>query len=211
MVHILLKKRIVLIECDHELRNIYKLVINSSRKFTVVGDYSRCEEAIKDLNRTLPDIVLMDLDFEGMSGSEGIQRLKSFFPHLEVVIITIHDDTHSVYSALKAGASGYLCKDVSHKEILNSIEEVAQGGAPMSRKVARMIVEDFHCSNKGRLTTKELTVLRSLAQGKTYSRISDEMVLSKETVKSHMRNLYRKLNVHRKSDAIERAHAEGMI
>ena len=205
------KKRIVLIEDDDEVRAFYKLIIDSSTKFAVVGEYSNCEDALKGIRKIHPDIVLMDIELPGMNGIEGAKKVKEFNPFIEVVIVSIYEDSEPVYNALKAGAAGYISKNANYAEILTGLDEITKGGAPMSSKIARMIVEDFHVNHDGPLTPKETEVLRFLSEGKSYTRIADELFISKETVKTHLRNIYKKLKVHRKSDAIRKGTTSRII
>ncbi|HYG18087.1 MAG TPA: response regulator transcription factor [Ohtaekwangia sp.] len=206
-----LKKRIALVEDDSDLRNSYTLMINSAPEFGVVGAYSSCEECLKDISHAKPDIVLMDINLPGMNGIDGIKLLKARDPFVDIIMMTVHDDSHLVFNAFKAGACGYISKNADYTEVLRSLSNTAKGGAHMSSKIARLVVETFHVRNNGLLARKETQVLLFLSVGKTYTQIADEMAISKETVKTHIKNIYRKLGVNRKSDAIEKGWAEHII
>jgi DNA-binding NarL/FixJ family response regulator len=126
-------------------------------------------------------------------------------------MVTVHEDTALVFDAIKAGASGYLSKSSNYTELLAGLEEIVKGGAPMSTKIARMVVEDFRLNTTSILTTREREILGHLAAGKTYSQIASDLIVSGETVKTHMKNIYKKLNVNRKSEAIQKGYEERLI
>jgi DNA-binding NarL/FixJ family response regulator len=153
----------------------------------------------------------MDINLPGMDGIEGTRLLKAKDPFIEIVMMTVHDDSHFVFNAFRAGACGYISKSSDYGELLRTLNDTAKGGAHMSSKIARMVVENFHVRNNGLLARKETQVLSFLSVGKTYTQIADEMAISKETVKTHIKNIYRKLGVNRKSDAIEKGWAEHLI
>lgn len=206
------KKRVVIIEDDNAIRESYKLIINSSTQFTVLADYDNCEDAIRDLNRTKPDIILIDIVLPGIDGIQGTRIIKEKLHYVDVVVISVLEDSINVFEALKAGASGYISKGVSLVELTKGLEEIVRGGAPMSTKVARLVVDHFHLNHQDSpLGFRESEVLSCLANGKTYTQIADQLCISKETVKSHIRNIYRKLGVNKKSDAISIGRKERII
>lgn len=207
----LLKRRVVIVEDDKILRESYETIVNSSDKFMAVGVYRTSEEAIADLSRKKPDIVLMDIELPGQNGIEATQKIKDKFPHTEVVIVTIYEDNDLVFEALKAGAAGYITKSANYLELLSALEEIVRGGAPMSTKIARMVIKNFHKSTNSPLTKREKKVLELLSVGKTYSQISTQLEISPDTSKTHIRNIYSKLQVNRKSDAIEIANRNKLI
>jgi len=199
------KKRVIIVEDDKVLLESFTHIINSSDKFVVVGNYSSAESALQELGFKKADIVLMDIELPGKSGIEATEIIKEKYPHIEVVIISVYEDNELVFNALRAGASGYITKSANYLELLFSLEEIVKGGAPMSSKIARMVIHTFHVNTNSPLTTRETEVLHLLAEGKTHTQISDELMISSETSKTHIRNIYSKLNVNRKSDAIELA------
>ena len=208
---IIRKKKVVLIEDDAEVRDAFKLIVNSSPKFVVAGEFDTCEEAVKRIKKLHADIILMDIELPGMGGIEGTGYIKERFPNIEIVIVSVHDDSEFVYQALRKGASGYISKGSNYMELLNGLEEILRGGAPMSSKIARMIVNDFHINLDNPLGKRETQVLKFLSEGKTYTQIAEELAISRETVKAHLRNIYKKLGVNRKSEAIEKGHMERLI
>jgi DNA-binding NarL/FixJ family response regulator len=205
-------KRVFIIEDDQEIRESYKLIINSSNRFAVLGDYRCCEDAYKDLIRLQPDIVLMDIVLPGTNGIEGAKYIKERLHYVDIIILTVLDDTDTIFEALKAGAVGYLSKTASYSEILSGLDEIVRGGAPMSTKIARKVVENYHLNMLSNpLGNRQSEVLSLLANGKTYTQISDELGISKETVKTHIRNIYKKLGVKKRSDAISIGRRDKII
>jgi DNA-binding NarL/FixJ family response regulator len=177
----------------------------------VVATYESCEAALKHLDKDHPDIVLMDIELPGISGIEGTRIIKKQHPDIEILVITVHDDSDLVFQALVAGASGYITKNAPHNKILDAINEIAQKGAPMSSKIARLVVESFQRNQNSPLSPRETEVLELLAEGKSYSVIADELFIHKETVKSHIKNIYYKLQVNSKAAAIEVARKNKLI
>jgi DNA-binding NarL/FixJ family response regulator len=205
------KKRVMIVEDDREIRNSFSLFVNSSQRFMVVGAYGNCEEAIANLNRDKPEIVLMDIELPGMNGIKGTQVIKDKVPNVEVVMVTVYEDSELVFEALKAGASGYITKSANYMELLSALEEIIRGGAPMSSRIARMVIDNYHINPNSPLTKRETTILQLIAEGKTYTQISEELFISKETAKTHIKNIYSKLQVNSKSEAIAKANVEKLI
>lgn len=205
------KKRVLVVEDDQEIRNSFSLIVNSSQKFMVVNAYSNCEEAISNLNRDKPEIVLMDIELPGMNGIQGARHIKEKHPHTEVVMVTVYEDSELVFEALKAGASGYITKSANYLELLTALEEITRGGAPMSSRIARMVIDNFHVNPNSPLTKRETEILQLISEGKTYTQISEELFISKETAKTHIKNIYSKLQVNSKSEAIAKANLEKLI
>lgn len=205
------KKRVMIVEDDQEIRNSFSLIVNSSQRFTVVGAYGDCEEAISSLNRDKPEIVLMDIELPGMNGIKGTQIIKDKHPNAEVIMVTVYEDSELVFEALKAGASGYITKSANYMELLSALEEIMRGGAPMSSRIARMVIDNYHINPNSPLTKRETTILQLISEGKTYTQISEELFISKETAKTHIKNIYSKLQVNSKSEAIAKANVEKLI
>ena len=196
-------KRIVLIE-DYELvRNTYKEMINSTENFEVVGDFESCEIAIPKLEELQPDILFMDINLPGMNGIEGIKIIKKQFPRLAIIVITVNEESNYVFEALCAGAVGYITKVSGKQKILEALEQLDQGGAPMSIKIARMVVESFQEKKLNELSNRENEVVTLLAKGKSYATIGEELNVSINTIKTHARNIYEKLHVTCKDEVIK--------
>jgi DNA-binding NarL/FixJ family response regulator len=198
--------RITIIEDNKAVREGFATLIADDGRYEVTGAYSTCEEAIRHLENDSPDIILMDIDLPGISGIEGTSRIKKHLPQCIVLIITVHEDSDKVFQSLCAGASGYIVKNSGLDQILRSIDEALAGGAPMSLHIATMVVKSFKLSSDSPLSERETQVLQGIAQGKTYTKIATELFINKETVRSHIRNIYQKLAVNSKSDALRVAN-----
>lgn len=205
------KKRVMIVEDDQEIRESFNLIVNSSERFTVVGAHGNCEDAIASLNREKPEIVLMDIELPGMNGIKGTQIIRDKSPNAEVIMVTVYEDSDLVFEALKAGASGYITKSANYTELLSALEEIVRGGAPMSSRIARMVIDNYHINPNSPLTKRETTILQLISEGKTYTQISEELFISKETAKTHIKNIYSKLQVNSKSEAIAKANHDKLI
>jgi DNA-binding NarL/FixJ family response regulator len=205
------KKRVMIVEDDQEIRNSFGLIVNSSQKFTVINSYGNCEDAIGALLRDKPEIVLMDIELPGMNGIQGTKIIKDKSPHTDIIMVSVYEDSELVFEALKAGASGYITKSANYMELLSALEEIVKGGAPMSSRIARMVIDNFHVNPNSPLTKRETEILQLISEGKTYTQISEELFISKETAKTHIKNIYSKLQVNSKSEAIAKANLEKLI
>jgi DNA-binding NarL/FixJ family response regulator len=203
--------RVVIVEDDDLIRNSYVSLLGSSNKFDCVADYNNCEIAIKNLSKDEPDVILMDIELPGISGIEGIAKIKKIMQGVDIITVTIHNDDNKVFQALCAGACGYLTKNIKPEKLMDSIEEAHNGGAPMSTNIARMVVRSFQRNTKSPLSPRETEVLQLLAKGKSYTMIAGELFIDKETVRSHIKNIYIKLEVNSKAQAIEKATKERLI
>lgn len=205
------KTRILIVEDDSEIRNTYSVLINASQNFCVVNTYANCHDAIRHLAVDHPDIILMDIELPGMNGIQGTRVIKERFPKVEIVMVTVHEDNEWVYKALKAGASGYITKSSNNEQLLTALNEINKGGAPISSHIARRIVEDFHVNPVSPLSKRETEVLSLISQCKTYTQISEELLISKQTAKTFIKNIYAKLQVNSKSEAVAKANRERLI
>ncbi len=187
----------------------------------VKGIYSSAEEALEKLPSDIPAMLLVDLGLPGMDGVELIHRIRKDFPGLEILVFTVFDEKERVFDSLKAGATGYILKDSSPEEILGAIGEMAKGGAPMSKKIAKYVLEEFrlklnpppkHCPEETcSLSVREKDVLHGLARGLTYQELAVQLDLSTETVKTHIKKIYQKLQVNTKISAINKAMDQGLL
>lgn len=204
-------QRIVIIEDHAEIREAFSLLIAMNDDYFVCATYESCEEAIENLKRDKPDIVLMDIDLPGMSGIQGTRQIKKTNPKISILIITVFENSKTVFDALCAGATGYLTKSSDKDKLMSALNEVVKGGAPMSTHIAKMVVQSFQKNTNSPLTDRETEILSLLAAGKSYNNIGDALFISKDTVKFHLKNIYIKLQVDNRSDAIERANKEKLI
>jgi DNA-binding NarL/FixJ family response regulator len=197
--------RVVIIEDDNTIREAYTFLINEVEGYAVVNSYSSAEQALRTIKQDDPHIVLLDVELPGMNGLEALPKIKSLVADVFIIMLTVYDQEHIVFEALGKGASGYLTKNVSPSKIIEALGEVMDGGGPMSANIARMVVHSFQRNSDTPLTKRETEILEQIAAGKTRSRIAAEMFIDLETVKSHLKNIYSKLDVHSRADAIKTA------
>ena len=198
-----MEKRIVIIEDNHVIREGLAAVIDTTAGYLVAGQYGSCEEALKHLPDDVPQLVLMDIDLPGMDGIEGTMQIKKRLPDCIILIITVLEDSDKVFRSLCAGAGGYIVKNSDTDGIVKSIGEAFAGGAPMSLNIARMVVQSFNRAPNSPLSQREREVLKGIAEGKTYSKIALDLFISKETVRTHIKNIYQKLAVNSKAEALK--------
>lgn len=203
--------RIVIIEDDQQFRESLSILINGMSKYKVANAYGQCEEALENIKKDQAKMVLMDLGLPGMSGIEGVSKIKKAAPEIDILVITINQSSEMVFKALSAGAVGYINKDSDYTKFLKAIDEVSAGGSPMSTRIARLVIDSFQPRYKSPLSNRETQVLAHLADGKTYNQIADNLYIHRETVKSHIKNIYSKLQVSNKADAIVKALKNKMI
>lgn len=199
--------RVCLVEDHRETREGFLKLLRHSPDIVCMGAYESAEAAEKAIPGILPDVVLMDINLPGKSGIECIAKLKHLYPKIEWLILTTHEDTDLIFSALKAGASGYLLKRSAPEELIHSIKDVQAGGAPMSVKIARRVVTHFHQTGKQAgetesLSAREGEILALLAKGLSYKQIADTLTLSPHTVNNHLRKIYGKLHVQTRTEAV---------
>ncbi len=202
---------VAVVEDDNELREGLATLIDEAEGFCCVGKYGDCQAALAGLEREPAEVVLMDIQLPGMSGIMGALKVKQLLPTTDVIMLTIHKDDALVFEALCAGATGYLLKDTKPAALLAALREVRTGGAPMSSNVARMIVDSFRRTTSSPLTPRETEVLTQLCRGQSYKMIAHTLFLSEQTVHFHIKNIYEKLHVHSKSEAVAKALRERLV
>lgn len=196
---------------DHEsIREGISALINSSPEFQCRVAYASCEEALEKFGSHPPNILLVDIGLEGMSGIEGVKRIKARYPSIDILMLTVYEDNEKIFQSLCAGASGYLLKKTPSDKILDALREVHAGGAPMTGSVARKILDLFKdiappSVSTANLTPRETEILEHLVRGSGYKTIAKSLFISVDTVHTHIRNIYEKLQVHSKSAAVAKA------
>jgi DNA-binding NarL/FixJ family response regulator len=207
--------RVVLIEDERRTREGLVALISGSPGMQVVGQYGSGEDALDRIVADAPDVVLSDLGLPGLSGIEVVSRLRGLLPQVPILILTIHGEDQHVFDALCAGACGYLLKDVEPARLLSAIRELHAGGAPMSPEVARRVVLMFQKfapkPEQHQLSQRAMEVLQLLAEGHSYKTTADKLLLSVDTIRFHVRNIYEQLHVHSKSEAVTKALKSGWI
>jgi len=197
--------RVIIIEDDETIRNGFAYLINASQNYKVVNAYSNVESALPNLVADGPHVILLDIELPGIKGIDAIPKIKHLLPKTHILMLTVYENEDNVFNALTKGAAGYLVKNDSTEKIMDAIQEVVNGGAPMSMNVAKIVIKSFHKNQNTPLTKRETEILEQVANGKSRSKIAKEMFIDLETVKSHIKHIYLKLNVHSREDAIKEA------
>lgn len=197
--------KVSIVEDDSEIRNLLSLIIDGSPGFECTHTYSTCEDAIAGIPKNPPDVVLMDIDLPKLNGIEGIRILKEKVAKTDFIMLTIKEDDESVFQSLCAGATGYLVKDIPPVKLLNSIKDVVEGGSPMSAGIARKVTSSFHKNTESPLSARETEVLKRLCDGENYKTIADTIFVSGNTVRAHIKNIYKKLQVNSRAEAVAKA------
>lgn len=198
--------KVVIVEDETWLRENLVREINDAPGFCCVNHYRTAEEALQGIPADQPDVVLMDINLPGMDGVECIRRLRANLPEVRCLMLTVYEESEKIFNSLLAGASGYLLKRTSTAELLEAIQQVRGGGAPMSSSIARKVVAYFNemgevKSNTAALSPRELQVLELLAKGVAYKNIADQLSLSIETIRMNVKHIYTKLHVHSRGEA----------
>ena len=201
--------RIAIVEDDDQIREMFIELLEESEGFRCIGGYPNGEDAVKDIPNKTPDLVLMDINLPGMNGIECVSTLSKKLPKTHFVMLTVYEDSDRIFDSLAAGAVGYLLKSTAQEEILDLLLDIRQGGAPMSAPIARKVVQSFKKEQKQKteqefpeLTERENEILKQLALGLLNKEIADELYVSIDTIKSHVRSIYKKLQVRTRTEAV---------
>ena len=210
--------KVVITEDNNTIREGLAALINGTPGYSCVGAFSECESFLSKIPTLADDVVLMDIGLPGMSGIDGIVKAKKMRPELNILMLTVYEDRQTVFKALCAGACGYLVKKTPPARLLDAIKDANDGGAPMSSLIARQVIDVFK-QTQGKqneekdteLSSREKEVLTSLSDGNNYQEIADRLFISVDTVRHHIKNIYRKLHVHSQSEAVAKAIRKGII
>jgi DNA-binding NarL/FixJ family response regulator len=201
---------IVIYEDNTRLRQSLELLLSDGMGFKVVGAFSECVHVIKQMEALLPSLVIMDIDMPGINGIEGVKMIKSVFPDIKVIMHTVFEDDNRIFESICAGADGYLLKNTSPLQFVKNLEEVMQGGAPMSPFVAQKVFNHFRkqalpLQDPFNLTEREKIILDLLVKGNSYKMIASDCSITLDTVKKHLHNIYQKLQVSCGTEAVAKA------
>lgn len=199
--------KVSIVDDDEGIRSSLAALIRRSPICKLVGDYGDAETAVVEIQRDPPDVVLMDINLPGMNGVECVRQLKAVLPKVQFLMLTVYEDSDSLFNSLKAGASGYLLKRTASARLLEAIRDVNAGGSPMTPQLARRVVQFFARPpgddlEMSRLTPCEKDFLDQLSKGYAYKEIADRMKISIDTVRSYVRTVYEKLHVHSRTEAV---------
>ena len=196
---------ISIIEDQPEMRDSLVECLGKAPGLRCVGAYATGEEGLRHIPKEKPDVVLMDINLPGMNGIQCVARLKKRLPDLQVLMLTTYDDGDLIFDSLRAGANGYLLKNMTQEEMVQAVQQVHAGGAPMSLQIARKVINHFHqakpASDVEQLSARELQILRLLAKGYRYKEIADQLGISICTVRTHVSTVYERLHVHSRTEA----------
>lgn len=201
---------------NNALRDSLYFLISGTPGFVIAGVYPDCSQLLEHLKTNETDVILMDIDMPGLNGIEATALIKSHFPSINVLILTSYDDSTKIFDALQSGATGYLLKKTPPAKIMEAITEVSQGGAPMNASIARKVLEFFSekkniTENEYDLSSREKDVLGCLVKGDSYKMIASHCFISMGTVCTHISNIYKKLHVNSKSEAVAKAIRERLV
>ncbi|MEX0660980.1 MAG: response regulator transcription factor [Balneolaceae bacterium] len=200
-----------IVEDNVKIRSLIQRYLDMQDSMSCKVALDSVEEMLDHLKKyDKPDVLLMDIQLPGMSGIEGIGIIKKEYPDIEIMMLTVYHDSHKIFDSLVAGASGYLLKHTSLPEIKESIETLAEGGAPMSPQIARKVIQHFSNAEKKKkpesnLTAREQDIVNGLVDGLSYKLIADRFDISIDTVRAHIRNIYKKLHVNSKAEVIAKS------
>lgn len=197
--------KIVLIEDDDVIRKGYAFLFGNTENMMVVASYGSYEEAMNSIESVQPDIILLDIQLPGTTGLKALPLLKKMVPDSIIIMLTVNDAPDAIFEALSNGAAGYLTKDTAPSRIIEFIKEAMFGGGPLSASVARIVIQSFQKNDYSPLTKRESEILQLIGDGKSRSHIAKELFIDLETVKTHIKNIYLKLDVHSRADAIRLA------
>ncbi|MBT8379550.1 MAG: response regulator transcription factor [Ignavibacteria bacterium] len=209
---------VAIVEDNDTIRNGLAVLIDGTPSYSCVAQFVDCESFLSKLNSIKVDVVLMDIALPGISGIEGVKKAIAIDKDLDILMLTIYEDSDKVFDALCAGACGYLVKKTPPSKLLEAIKEVHEGGSPMSSNIARQVITAFkevketnEEPNEYYLSEREKEALNLLAEGNNYQQIADQLFISVDTVRHHIKNIYKKLHVHSQSEAVAKAIRKKII
>ena len=206
--------RTLIYEDNELLRESIVGMVGTNAELKLVGSFDNANQIQEQMEDTLPDLILMDIEMPGITGIEATKIARRVLPEVAIIILTVFEDSENVLNAIKAGASGYLLKKHISARLFDAIDEVMCGGAPLSPAVARLVLQSMHKpadDNPYKLTQREKEILLSLSQGNSYKMIAAGFGISIDTVRTHIKKIYEKLHVHSQTEAVSKAINEGLV
>jgi len=199
--------KVGIIEDNNTLRNSLTHLFNHTENMQCVVSLNNLLHVISEVKKTAPNIILMDIGLPNISGIEGVKMIKENFPDIQVMMFTVFEDDEKIFDAIRLGASGYLLKKTPPEEITEAVRELYNGGAPMSASIARKVIKSFHVQTSNsveeyQLTSREKEILHALVDGLSYKKIADKFIVSISTIRTHICNIYHKLHVNSKAEAV---------
>lgn len=212
-----MKTKVCLFDDSVQIRESFTLMMETSDKIELAGSFANCNNVINNITLCSADVVIMDIEIPPQSGIEAVKQIRTQFADLPIIMFTVFEDNDLIFESICAGANGYLLKKTDPQSIIQSIEEVKMGGAPMSPGIARKVVEKFKSISSPmphpqyELTIRETEILKLLTQGLSYKMIAAKCTISFETVRTHIKNIYAKLHVASMTEAVAKALNERLV
>ena len=212
-----MKTGILIYEDSYQLREGIAQLLNLSTEFSLLGDFGNVANVETEVMVLKPDVILMDIEMPGsFNGIEAVRKIRKLNIHVHIIMLTVFDDNRNVLEAISAGADGYILKKYLATHLEDAIHDVLKGGAPMSASVARMVIASLRekgniGKNEFDLTDREQEILKSLANGNSFKLIAAELFISIDTVRTHIKNIYQKLQVHSQLEAVHKARSKGLL
>lgn len=209
--------KVAIFDDNADQRDSLALLIGTDPNMCCVGQFEDCRDVLRHVAETAPDVVLMDIDMPHVDGIKGVELIKRHFPQVRVMMQTVFEDEDKVFAAVLAGADGYILKQTTPRRLMESLQELTDGGSPMTATVARKVLSLFNkraqipAAKEFKLSDRELDVLRGLVDGLSYKLIADRLNISGSTVNSHVTSIYRKLHVRSVASAVSVALREGLV
>ena len=207
---------IVIFDDNPGRRESLRMLLESHKEFIVTGDFEDCSRVKAQIEQLQPDVVLMDIQMPLVDGLEGVRIIKEYFPNIHVIMQTVFEDDEKIFDAMRYGASGYILKKTDPRQIIQAIEEVRNGGSPMTPSIATRVLHFFRQQHESKpetygLSEREKEILQYLVNGLSYKMIADKLEISYNTVNSHIKKIYDKLQVHSVSEAVSKAIRSNII
>ena len=212
-----MKAGVLIYEDNSQLRASIEKLITFSNEFLLLNSFPNVIDVVKQVNDLKPDVILMDIDMPGgINGIDAVQKIRAFNQEVQIIMLTVFDDNKTVLEAISSGASGYLLKKNISEKLYDAMKEVLSGGAPMSPNVARMVIASMQKKRQDdeniyQLTPREKEILVALSEGISYKAMAAQFFISLDTVRSHIKNIYQKMQVHNQLEAVARARSSGIV
>jgi len=210
-----MQKTVIVFEDNKVLRESIGLLLDGSDDFLRLASFDNALDVVDNVKQYNPDVIIMDIDLPGMTGIEAVKKIRQFNTSTNIIMLTVFEESATVLSAICAGASGYLLKKHLTDRLISSMHEVLDGGAPMSPGIAKLVIASMQApaadSNKYDLSAREKEILGALSQGSSYKIIAEKFFISLDTVRTHLKNIYRKLQVHSQTEAVAKAINERIV
>lgn len=210
--------KVIVVEDIKPIRDGLSALIEGTPELTCIDSYDSCEDMLPNLELNNPDVILLDIQLNGMSGIEGIKEIRKVLPDVSIIMLTVYEDNKNIFEALMAGASGYLLKTTPPVQIIESIKDANEGGSPMNSSIANKVItlmrlthSEMEKKESLEMSERETEILQKISLGTGYKKIADELFISIHTVRYHIRNIYKKMQVHSQSEAVSIALRKGLI